>query len=411
MLKSGHICHTVFCVFSLLLSACNFSGSQIAGGNSVEKKQVVSCSFEDMVMFERERVITRADKFLSAEVRTVTADRATRSAGGPHDFFSEGDYWWPVPGKPEAPYERRDGESNPENFIAHRLSMMNLSDYVGTLTTAYMMTEESRYADAAMAHFRAWFITPDTRMNPSLFYAQAIKGRHTGRSIGIIDTMHLVDVAVTANFLIKAGHMEDEEVRAIEDWFSDYAQWMNTHPMGVKESLHPNNHSIAWSMQIAAFATLTENETLKEKVREMFKTWYLPDMMADDGSFPKETARTKPYGYSVFVYDLMAGIAQLLSDGGDNLWLYRTDNNHSMRLGADFIIPYMRDRSDWPFSDDVQYNDVPNQRRAFLLFAAQSFDNCDYFNMAQQFEPDPEIYEIRRNMPIRSPLLWLRITQ
>ena len=32
-------------------------------------------------------------------------------------------------------------------------------------------------------------------MNPHLLYAQAIKGRFTGRSIGIIDTLHLVEVA------------------------------------------------------------------------------------------------------------------------------------------------------------------------------------------------------------------------
>ena len=27
-----------------------------------------------------------------------------RSAGGPHDFFSEGDYWWPDPEHPDGPY-------------------------------------------------------------------------------------------------------------------------------------------------------------------------------------------------------------------------------------------------------------------------------------------------------------------
>ena len=31
-------------------------------------------------------------------------------------------------------------------------------------------------------------------MNPNLLYAQAISGRFTGRGIGIIDTLHLVEV-------------------------------------------------------------------------------------------------------------------------------------------------------------------------------------------------------------------------
>ncbi len=35
-------------------------------------------------------------------------------------------------------------------------------------------------------------------MNPNLQYAQAIQGRFTGRGTGIIDTLHLVEVARAA---------------------------------------------------------------------------------------------------------------------------------------------------------------------------------------------------------------------
>jgi len=45
-------------------------------------------------------------------------------------------------------------------------------------------------------HLHAWFVNPDTRMNASLLYSQAIKGRFTGRSIGVIDTLHLAEVAL-----------------------------------------------------------------------------------------------------------------------------------------------------------------------------------------------------------------------
>ncbi len=394
--------------FIVLLISCNSFGPDSKTVTHLESRQ---CTFQDMLDFESDRITERANRFLSAEIRTVTADLAERSAGGPHDFFSEGDYWWPVPGKPDAPYERRDGQSNPDNFIAHRLSMMNLADYVGTFATAHIMTGNRQYADTAAAHLRAWFINPETRMNPNLFYGQAIKGRHTGRSIGIIDTMHLVDVAIAAHYLIQEGLISEEDTLALKQWFADYADWMNTHPMGVKESLHPNNHSIAWSMQIAAFATLTADEGLEDVVRDKFLTWYLPDMMAADGSFPKETARTKPYGYSVFVYDLMAAIAQLASDETKDLWHSETQNGRSMQLGAYFIVPFMKDREGWPFTADVQYADEPDQRRAFLLFGALAFKNCDYFELAKTFDPDSEVYEIRRNMPIRSPLLWIKVTQ
>ena len=45
------------------------------------------------------------------------------------------------------------------------------------------------------AHLRAWVLDPETRMNPSLLHGQAIRGRAAGRNIGVIDTIHLAEVA------------------------------------------------------------------------------------------------------------------------------------------------------------------------------------------------------------------------
>src|SRR5690348_13344137 len=132
---------------------------------------------------ERQRVLGAAARYLAEGPRTVTAVRAARSAGGPHDFYSEGDYWWPDPKNPNGPYIRRDGESNPANFTAHRELMVRLSIQMPALTAAWMLTRRRDYAERAVAHLRAWFITSATRMNPNLEYAQAIHGRDTGRSI------------------------------------------------------------------------------------------------------------------------------------------------------------------------------------------------------------------------------------
>src|SRR5690349_19172691 len=65
---------------------------------------------------ERARVLAAADGYLSQAPITVTASHSTRSAGGLHDYFSEGDYWWPDPKNPDGPYIQKDGLSNPANF-------------------------------------------------------------------------------------------------------------------------------------------------------------------------------------------------------------------------------------------------------------------------------------------------------
>src|SRR5947208_1157895 len=162
----------------------------LAGGFFVAPKFPREKSL-DIVALERKRVLNAAAQYLHEEPLTVTAAVSGRSAGGKHDFFSEGDYWWPDPQNPGGPYIQRDGMSNPDNFVEHRRALMRLSVQVPALAAAYLITKDKRYAKHAALHLRAWFIGEATRMNPNLQFAQAIHGVSTGRSIGIIDTIHL----------------------------------------------------------------------------------------------------------------------------------------------------------------------------------------------------------------------------
>ena len=191
---------------------------------------------------------------------TVTASRAARSAGGLHDFFSEGDYWWPDPQNPDGPYIQRDGMSNPDNFNDHRRALMQLSVQVPALAAAWKLTGDRRYADHAVRHLRAWFVDPATRMNPNLQYAQAIHGRFTGRGTGIIDTIHLVEVARAIEALDAAPVWSAADKAALRGWFTDYLRWLTTHPYGIAERDAKNNHGTCWVMQVAAFAHLTGDQ-------------------------------------------------------------------------------------------------------------------------------------------------------
>jgi hypothetical protein len=151
---------------------------------------------------DHNRILAEANRYLLEAPITVTAARSSRSSGGLHDYFSEGDYWWPDPKNPGGPYIRRDGMSNPENFNAHRDALIRLSLIVPALAAACELTGDRRYADHAARHLQAWFVDPATRMNPNLQYAQAIFGVSKGRGIGIIDTLHLVEPARAATALM-----------------------------------------------------------------------------------------------------------------------------------------------------------------------------------------------------------------
>ncbi len=211
----------------------------------------------DVAGFDRARILKAANQYLSEAPITITASHSPRSAGGIHDFFSEGDYWWPDPQNPGGPYLQRDGMSNPDNFNDHRRALMRLSVQVPALAAAWRVTRSERYAKHAARHLRAWFLDPSTRMNPNLQYAQAIQGRFTGRGIGIIDTIHLVEVARAIEILKDSSALSMTELGGITQWFTDYLMWLTTSKNGIEERDAKNNHGTCWLMQVAAFAHLT----------------------------------------------------------------------------------------------------------------------------------------------------------
>ena len=230
----------------------------------------------------KSKIISLAKQAMIEKPITVTNESSPRSAGGIHDFFSEGDYWWENPASPDSPYIQRDGMSNPNNFVAHRKAMIRFSQLVGTLTSAYLIEKKKEYAEQAFKHYEAWFLNEETLMNPSLLYAQAIKGRVTGRGVGIIDMIQMIEVAQSLRVIEKALPGKKKEIAGVKSWFEQYLSWVTTHPYGIDERNAKNNHGTCWVMQVAAFAKLTGNKALLDTCENRFKTILLPNQMDEN---------------------------------------------------------------------------------------------------------------------------------
>lgn len=361
----------------------------------------------NVAAIDRERILRAATKYLNEQPVTVTASHSPRSPGGAHDFYSEGDYWWPDPKNPGGPYIRRDGFSNPENFNAHREAMVRLSLQVPALVAAWKLTRDRRYAVKAADHLRAWFVTPETRMTPNLQYAQAIFGVNKGRGIGIIDTLHLVEVARAASFMAQTRAMTQAELDGVHGWFAEYLKWMQDSKNGQDERAEKNNHGSCWVLQAAEFARLTANAEVMDACRERFRTVLIPNQVAADGSLPLELARTKPYSYALFDLDVLTAIAQTLSTTGNNLFLFATADGRGLAKAVAYMAPFIADKSKWPLKPDVEHFDELPARQPSLLFAGLAYGNADYLALWKRLPPDPPSAEGIRNFPIRQPLLWI----
>jgi len=355
----------------------------------------------------RQWILKKAHKALGCPVPHITDAAAPQSPGTIHDYYSNGDYWWPNPDTADGlPYIRRDGETNPGNFNDHRLLLRRMRTNLVMLAAAYRLTKEETYAAQGVRILKEFFLDEETLMNPRLTYAQAIPGVCDGRGIGIIDTLHLIDVPFAIETLRPSACMTDSIYSDLKDWFSSYLTWMMTDPNGIAEMNEKNNHSVCFFVQAAVFALFTDNEPVVTLCREKYKGFLLPQM-ADDGSFPLELARTKPYNYSIFVLDNMVTLCYLLSTPQDSLWDFCLPDGAGIRKGLDFLTPYLLDKSSWPYAKDVMHFDAFPVRASFMVFAGHCLGRPELLKLFESLPLETDDEEARRNVAIRLPYLWM----
>lgn len=387
------------------------SHSELQTNSSEAGKSTASSDWKARIFsLDHDRIRRAAEAALQREPLTITRTVAKLSEGGPQDYYSNGDYWWPDPKKPGGlPYIQRDGESNPDNFSDHRLALRDLRDAVAALGAAFLKDPPGgeKYAIKAAELLRVFFLDPATRMNPHLKYAQAIPGVSPGRGIGIIDTLHLIEIPKAVEALETSAAFPKTTAEGLREWFRDYARWMRESKNGQSEATTTNNHAVAFYLQLAVFDAFTGNGAGLEECRKKFRDDFTGKQMAADGSFPRETARTKPYAYSIFQWNNMATLCQVLSTPEENLWAYTRPDGRGIRKATEFLFPFLADKSTWPHPPDVQSWEGWPGRQPGLLFAGIALEEEKCLTLWKSQSPDPADPEIQRNIPITQPVLWL----
>ena len=381
----------------------------------------------DVAAIERVRVLSAAQPLLSLTPRTITSFPPPHSPGDTHDFYSEPDDYFPDPASPNAAYVHRPGESNPNVFTAHRDALLSFCVAVPTLVAAYVLTSRQpepdkaaarngehpeRYAEQAVAHLRAWFITPATRMNPNLLYGEVIPNTTESRPEGITSAAPLAEVARALPFLFHSEALNAEDRSAILAWFGAYLVWLSTSRLaGLTRDLK-NHHGSSWLLQATAIAHLepvkgNPDVVTVASLRHLYRNTTLRAQIAADGSFPHELSTPFPYRNSLFNLDLLAGVCELLSTPFDSAWDYELQDGPSMRVAIARYFPFILNRGAWPYRADVNhFTDLPGRRPA-LLFAGRAYSRPEYVELWKTLPADPTEPVVQRTFPIRQPLLWV----
>src|SRR5262249_22503243 len=101
--------------------------------------------------------IVRKEAWTLDPVRKMRADAERRLKEGPwsvtferpqgltldaHDYYSQAPYFWPQD-DPRAPYLRKDGQTNPNRFMANKIALNAMADTVFSLGTAAFLLDDT----------------------------------------------------------------------------------------------------------------------------------------------------------------------------------------------------------------------------------------------------------------------------
>lgn len=244
-----------------------------------------------------------ADALLDVEPLSVMMKDKTPAGGDKHDYMSLARYFWPDPSKPDGlPYVNRDGVSNPELALYDRNRLGETADRITTLSLAWYLSGNEAYARKAVELIRVWFLDKATRMNPNMEYAQMVPGVNggKGRSYGVLDAYSFVEMLNGVVLLEQSETFKAGDRHALKDWFARMTKWMLTSAQGLEEAEAVNNHSIAYDVQVMAFALYCGDTKTADRIAGEFASRRIYKQILPDGSQPHELSRTLAFGYSEY---------------------------------------------------------------------------------------------------------------
>jgi hypothetical protein len=339
----------------------------------------------NVAVLDHDRILSAADRALTQPPTPLTTLAAPNSPGTPHEYYSE-----------------------PGTFTAHRDALFSLAHIVPALTAAYVLTKDERYAQHAVSHLRAWFVTPETSMTPSLELAQVVPPAKSGRPEGLVEAVHLAEVAQSIQFLSNSEALPPEDGVTIVKWFIGYLDWLNSsRTAGLARDMRDHNGS-SWLLQAAACARLNlKDDTPLTTLRHQFRSTTLRAQISFDGTFPRELTTPNPYRNTLFNLDMLAGCCELLSTRFENAWDFELQDGPGMRVAIAKLYPFIANRRSWPYRADAEFfNELPLRSPA-LLFAARAYSRPEYAETWRSLPSDTNNPELDRTFPMRQPLLWV----
>ncbi|QIA65486.1 hypothetical protein GT360_18280 [Vibrio astriarenae] len=319
--------------------------------------------------------IELAEKALESEANPVTNKPRPGPSGSLNDYVSIGPYWWPDDTKADGlPWIRKDGQVNPltrgDNTDQKRTKSF-LTD-LEHLNIAYLYTNDAKYMEKALELIDIWLVSPKTKMNPNLNYAQGVPGDSDGRPFGIIEFVQVSNIVTSMELLEESGIASPSFLEEVELWLTEYLAWLQTSELGQQESTRLNNHGTWYDVQVLGLMMYLGQLDQAKSYAEQVKFARISSQIAFDGSQPHELGRTKSVNYSSMNLTAFLIVSELASKVGVDLVNYEGPQGQSIKKAAEYMIPYVEGQKEWTYKQLGDLTKAFNQKTIPALFIANS---------------------------------------
>ena len=327
-----------------------------------------------------------AAKALKAGPFTVMAKSQVPPSGDKHDYMSLARYYWPDPTKPGGlPYVQRDGETNPEiDTIPDKNQMNGMISAVSTLALAYYLTGEEPYAAKAASLVRAWYLDPETRMNPNLEFGQGVKGKEPGRADRHHRHARACGGGRCPRHAAGLAQPDGDGPQGAGRVARRVPRLAAAKPPGPRRGgRHQQPRRVVRRAGGVAGALHRAHRTWPGAILEAARAERIGKQIEPDGSMPRELARTTSAGYTQFNLEAFAALAALGETRRRRSLAVRNARRPQHREGAvAFVLPFVRDGRPWTHKQIKAFD--PATYYPLFVAAAPHYPNLKLLELADR---------------------------
>lgn len=301
-----------------------------------------------------QQVLGESDALLAMDPDPVVNKTIVPPSGDLHDYISYAPYRWPDETKADGlPWTARDGVVNPVSRgpDTDRIRLENLLTAVEKLSFAFYFSGDGKYADKVLELLNAWFISPASRVNPDLRYAQSIPGLPPGNPAGFIEWSRFSRVITAVQLLDQGGVLPAGTKAGMGAWFEHYLDYLLTSEQGQATNALRQNHANWYNVQVVGLMVyLGRREEAKAKVEDA-RTSRIAAQIRPSGQQPLETGRTRSVHYSTMNLWAFAKLTFMGRKLGVDLWAFESESGSSLPQAFRYLEPFARHEKPWPFRE------------------------------------------------------------